>query len=837
MAQLTPQEILDISEPIEAIYQRTVDELLINIAHHFNISGWERTRYWEIKKLSEMGALTKESADIIAKNTQMLPEEIEKAFLEVSEKACLDIDPQLKDAAKKGILQDPGTTPTTSVLMRDNLRSYVNQAVDTMNMVNTTMLQSTREAYLQGITTAVNEAQLHEAKEILETQSLEVVTGQETRTMAIRKAMNQLTNTGITGFYDKAGRKWHAEAYAAMVIRSTSHNAAVEAIKTRQQEFGGGDIFQVSAHPGARPLCYPYQHKFYSWTQPGGEFTDGAGHTHKYENIDATSYGEPAGLFGINCGHNPIPMIPGYSFPQTEPVQSEEENKKEYEESQKQRALEREIRENKRDLEIAKATGDEEAIKAAKQKVADSQAKMRGFINETDRPRRYDREQIPGTGIPQGLRGVQRERDSDIPTNGPKWTTGKRQSKAQAAAGQEGVVFDFSKSKTPEKYAQSQTTLQQLSGEYNTRLKTVTTGAKQAAGDVDITGEIMRLNTNKVEDAIHEFAHTLANTDSDKYGLTNTQEFWKEIRKVRTEYSKAVLRDYKYSISAYANSKDINEFMAEAFTQAKARQLGIKLSDKYSDDTTYSSQVLAIIDKYFRKEGPVKQRDEEAEKLIDGLIQSKVQYRQVEKLKTQLKEAEIIQRLAGGDKTAGSCSSLAFAYIGNKGGLDVLDFRGGNSQSFFSRNKNIQSMGKLNGVSMDIMQVEKEAADTWKLLKDIPQNVEYYLAVGKHAAIVKRTDAGVQYLEMQSAKEDGNGWQPFEGNKYWSTPTLVLQKRFGCRKTVDKMKLFSGDFVFKKDVVLMEVDSFEGSESFQKILGYINTAPDEQKKGATGGLR
>ena len=672
MAQLTPQEILDISEPIEAIYQRTVDELLINIAHHFNISGWERTRYWEIKKLSEMGALTKESADIIAKNTQMLPEEIEKAFLEVSEKACLDIDPQLKDAAKKGILQDPGTTPTTSVLMRDNLRSYVNQAVDTMNMVNTTMLQSTREAYLQGITTAVNEAQLHEAKEILETQSLEVVTGQETRTMAIRKAMNQLTNTGITGFYDKAGRKWHAEAYAAMVIRSTSHNAAVEAIKTRQQEFGGGDIFQVSAHPGARPLCYPYQHKFYSWTQPGGEFTDGAGHTHKYENIDATSYGEPAGLFGIKCGHNPIPMIPGYSFPQTEPVQSEEENKKEYEESQKQRALEREIRENKRDLEIAKATGDEEAIKAAKQKVADSQAKMRGFINETDRPRRYDREQIPGTGIPQGLRGVQRERDSDIPTNGPKWTTGKRQSKAQAAAGQEG---------------------------------------------------------------------------------------------------------------------------------------------------------------------PVKQRDEEAEKLIDGLIQSKVQYRQVEKLKKQLKEAEIIQRLAGGDKTAGSCSSLAFAYIGNKSGLDVLDFRGGNSQSYFSRNKNIRSMGKLNGVSMDIIQVEKEAADTWKILKDIPQNVEYYLAVGKHAAIVKRTDAGVQYLEMQSAKEDGNGWKPFEGNKYWNTPTLVLQKRFGCRKTVDKMKMFSGDFVFKKDVVLMEVDSFEGSESFQEILGYINTAPDQQKKGATGGLR
>ena len=420
MAQLTPQEILDISEPIEAIYQRTVDELLINIAHHFNISGWERTRYWEIKKLSEMGALTEESARIIAQNTKLLPEEVEKAFLEVSEKACKDIDPQLKAAAEKGILQDPGTSPTTSILMRENVRSFTAQALDTLNMVNTTMLQSTREAYLRGVTTAVNEAQLHEAKEVLETQAFNVVTGTETRTRAIRKAMNQLTATGITGFYDRAGRKWQAEGYAAMVVRTTAHNAAIEAVKTRQQEFGGGDIFQVSTHPGARPLCYPYQGKFYSWSEPGGEFEDGAGHTHKYENIEQTSYGQPAGLFGINCGHFPIPIVPGYSYPQDKPIESPEENKKEYEESQKQRAYERQVREAKRDLEIAKATGDEEAIKDAKQKVAQEQAKVRDFTKETGRPRRYDREAIAGTKDLEGYKGYRAQFTSDYPQTATK---------------------------------------------------------------------------------------------------------------------------------------------------------------------------------------------------------------------------------------------------------------------------------------------------------------------------------------------------------------------------------------------------------------------------------
>ena len=392
---LTPKDILDISEPVEAIYQRTVDELLINIARHFRTDATERTRYWEIKKLSEMGALTKESAAIIAKNTGMLPEEVKRAFLQVSEKACLDVDPQLRAAAEQGILQDPGTSPSTSPTVRRMVQSYVDQAVDKTNMPDTPMLESTRRAYLQSVQTVVSEEQLEEAKMIISAEALEVATGQETRTRAIRKAMDQLGRNGIAGFYDRSGRAWSPDAYAAMVVRTTSHNAAIGAIRSRQQEYGGGDIFQVSTHGGARPLCYPYQGKFYTWSASSGTFKDGAGQEHKYEPITATSYGEPAGLFGINCGHHPIPMIPGFSYPQEGPTQDEEENRREYEESQQQRQLERNIREAKRNLAMADATGDEDLVDQMEAKVKQEQAKMRAFIKETGRARRYDREQIP----------------------------------------------------------------------------------------------------------------------------------------------------------------------------------------------------------------------------------------------------------------------------------------------------------------------------------------------------------------------------------------------------------------------------------------------------------
>ena len=433
---VTPNEILEISEPIEAIYQRTIDELLINIAHHFTISGWERTRYWEIKKLSEMGALTKESAAIIAKNTNMLPAEIEKAFLQVSEKACKDIDPQLKAAASKGILQDPQNSPATSITMRQMVQGYVDQAIDKTNMVNTTMLESTRQVYLHGVQTAVNAATRAEIQQTLSVGALSVATGVETRTMAIRKAMNAVCNMGITGFYDRAGRKWSADAYTAMVIRTTAHNAAIQSIKTRQQEYGGGDIFQVSSHPASRPLCYPYQGKFFSWTSEG-VFTDGAGRKHEYHNIEDSSYGEPAGLFGINCGHHPIPMIEGFSYPQDGPVQDEEQNAKAYEEKQQQREYERQIREAKRDLQIAEATGDTEAIKAAEQKVAQKQANMRAFTKETGLKRRYDREAIGGEKIPEGFTGWRAQFKSDIPLEPKK--------QAASLDGIQGLGSDFKK--------------------------------------------------------------------------------------------------------------------------------------------------------------------------------------------------------------------------------------------------------------------------------------------------------------------------------------------------------------------------------------------------------
>lgn len=262
------------------------------------------------------------------------------------------------------------------------------------------------------------------------------------------------------------------------------------------------------------------------------------------------------------------------------------------------------------------------------------------------------------------------------------------------------------------------------------------------------------------------------------------------------------------------------------------------------DDVTYSEWKRAFVDgdksgfaevqkNHFsrtEKRGTIKPKEQsEAAKFIEQACTTEnVEHRAVQALPKQLTSDEIIERLAGGDMTQGSCSSLAFAYIGNKNGLDVLDFRDGGSRRVFSMNKNIMKMLELPGVEGSITKVKKEVQGTIDVLKNLELNKEYYLATGKHAAIVRKLDTGYQYLELQSKYQ--NGWMPFE--RYGSM-AATLNKRFGCRKTVDK----SFGYVWERTVILMDVDSFKDNEEFEQLLGYINTAVDKQRKGALGDVR
>lgn len=185
----------------------------------------------------------------------------------------------------------------------------------------------------------------------------------------------------------------------------------------------------------------------------------------------------------------------------------------------------------------------------------------------------------------------------------------------------------------------------------------------------------------------------------------------------------------------------------------------------------------------------------------------------------KLTEEEIIQAISGGDKTKGSCSSAAFAYIGNKGGYTVLDFRGGESCDFFSRNSRIKMIGNLPGVKMHIAKNTNDFKATKELLENVENGNEYYLATGRHAAIIRKNDNLVEYLELQS--KIVNGFKPFDDT--------VLKKRFKAQKShaVRGRK-------YDVDSYLIDVNSLKDNPEFHNILSFLNTAESNQMKGIEG---
>ena len=391
-----PKEMEKFARPLIDVYAHVTDVLLVNIARHFNVKATGNTSSfaWQVKMLAELGQLTEENRNIIAEltgaNSGLLREALTQAMLA----ALKEVEPELKEAAARGLLAEPGTTPELSPNAQAVLQSYYDQAEEKLNLVNTVMLQSSLDQYRAVIANTITyEAQLSAAQKILNESTGEVLMGAYTQQQAMRRAVKRMADEGLTGYVDRGGHHWTPEAYVAMDIRTTVTNTAHQATWARCDEYGS-DLIMVSTKAAARPLCYPWQGKVLSRANRARDVTDLDGNTIHVYAMNETSYGQPAGLFGINCGHFSSPFFPGLSTVRGEP-EPEEENARQYAESQRQRALEREIRRAKLDVAIAKATGDEELEREARQKLRGKQATMRAFIEDTGRTRRYDREYTP----------------------------------------------------------------------------------------------------------------------------------------------------------------------------------------------------------------------------------------------------------------------------------------------------------------------------------------------------------------------------------------------------------------------------------------------------------
>ena len=391
---MNPAFLDGMSWEMAEVYGAITDQILINLARHFpyfkpeNLPG--SAFAYQADMLAQMGQVNRENMQIIRRGLK----DADKALQGCLESAIIDsiksVNPALFKAAKAGILKMPTSIVTAPNQMRA-YQLYYQQAAQKLNLVNTVMLESSRQAYQATVSDIVSRIQATQTA--LDIGAGEVITGVSSWNQAAAHAINRMKENGITGFIDHANHHWSAEAYTAMDIRTTVANTARAAVWETNQNFGN-DLYLVSYHNGARPLCYPWQNKVISSLDRSGVTYDLDGNEITIYPQSSTSYGEPAGLFGINCKHYPTPFIPGVSVVDGEP-QDPETNARVYEEAQKQRALERKIREEKRDLMMMKARGEpDDVIKAQRAKIRQTDDDIDNFCAETGRTRRQNREGV-----------------------------------------------------------------------------------------------------------------------------------------------------------------------------------------------------------------------------------------------------------------------------------------------------------------------------------------------------------------------------------------------------------------------------------------------------------
>ncbi|MGW2292675.1 phage minor capsid protein [Streptomyces phaeochromogenes] len=264
--------------------------------------------------------------------------------------------------------------------------------------------------------------------------------GTGTRRQATQDAMRRFADRGIRAFVDKADRRWQLTSYAEMAVRTSVGRAATEAHMRTLSE-AGIELVIVSDAPRECPLCRQWEGRVLALAGPTGERTVEVEHAIDDGRMiplriaGTLDEARLAGLQHPNCRHSVSAYTPGLTG--TEQATSDPAG---YEAGQRQRAIERHIRQYKR-REAAAVTP--EAKRAAAGKVRQWQGAMRGHLAaHPDLRRLRHREQPGASNLPEPRREATAEQVEAARLWSGDEQTPREMSDAQLAAAMRSNLLD-----------------------------------------------------------------------------------------------------------------------------------------------------------------------------------------------------------------------------------------------------------------------------------------------------------------------------------------------------------------------------------------------------------
>lgn len=265
------------------------------------------------------------------------------------------------------------------------------QAVDRLAQETVDVVTSTHRGILRAI--------VDRFRAVVSEVTATVALGTGTRRQATQDAMRRWADEGVTHFRDVSGRRWQLTSYAEMAVRTATGRAATEAHMRTLSEHGV-DLVAVSDSPRECDLCRPWEGKVLSIGGPAGARTVEVEHATQdgvmvpVKVAGSLDEARLAGLQHPNCRHSVSAYTPGLTV--VEKATSDPDG---YKAGQRQRAIERKIRQYKR---RQAATVTPEAKRAAGIRLRQWQGAMRTHLAaHPDLRRLRHREQPGASNLPE----------------------------------------------------------------------------------------------------------------------------------------------------------------------------------------------------------------------------------------------------------------------------------------------------------------------------------------------------------------------------------------------------------------------------------------------------
>ena len=366
---LTEKDFIKIEKQAIGIYQNLELQIIEEIATRIANFGYANMVVLnDLRIAQEMGYLYEDIVKLVAEYNNTTVEEVNKIFYEAGEKSLKFDDKIYKEAGLQPLplKQSESIKQVMNAAILRTAGNLQNLCMTTANTAQTQFYNSINMAYM------------------------EVSTGVKSYTQAIIDTISKISSQGAVITYPSGAKRSLESAVRTNIVTAINQNCG-KLQEIRADEMGW-DLMEITAHSGARPEHAHWQGKIVSRSGQKG-----------YLSLRDIGYGEATGFKGINCRHDWYPYYKGSARTYTQKELNKWKNEKveyngkkisKYEATQKQRAFERKIRQDKKDLKAQQAilTSNnkdidieqvQNEIRNIKATQKDHNAQLNDFLNQT----------------------------------------------------------------------------------------------------------------------------------------------------------------------------------------------------------------------------------------------------------------------------------------------------------------------------------------------------------------------------------------------------------------------------------------------------------------------